>query len=370
MLTDILENHLNFTEYMDLPICFYLCVDLLYFCQNELATLYIVAIACKPISFSHCNGIDKTDKTHHFSHHFSSRLILNFEVIDNWLRGGQFILECDRIKSMYINIQATNIIDAMENSKEQNSQPKSSKIKIFRTIQKKLCTLGIEPNSAMRLNRKVFISLLSLGLGNVGMLVYMLTEAKTFLEFTQPIYVCSAYTIAMFILLIMIWNSSRLYQNINDGERFINTSKCEKLICFVTTAKLANLCSVSAFNYSASQSIFNEANRRVENLSGILFFVITKITPGLIVLPISIYSFFVYFTTDSGPNAFKLPFPMWWAWIRLYIGSFAIRPSNASNFICECKGFHSIGKMLLDIWSPSQCSTLWKCIYFWLLHAL
>lgn len=51
----------------------------------------------------------------------------------------------------------------------------------------------------------------------------------------------------------------------------------------------------------------------VEKVSEIIYFIAINIgVPGFL-LPKLIVSYFVYFTTDSGRDAFELPFDMWYA---------------------------------------------------------
>lgn len=68
---------------------------------------------------------------------------------------------------------------------------------------------------------------------------------------------------------------------------------------------------ILAFKYSATRSIYLEANQFEEKLCEILFFIINKMTPAIGILPWAIYIYFLYFTTALGPDAFELPQPMW-----------------------------------------------------------
>lgn len=66
-----------------------------------------------------------------------------------------------------------------------------------------------------------------------------------------------------------------------------------------------------AIKYSATESIYYETNQFEEKLSKMLTFGMGKMTPVCIFVPWTIHIYFVYFTTDSGPDAFALPCPMW-----------------------------------------------------------
>lgn len=56
---------------------------------------------------------------------------------------------------------------------------------------------------------------------------------------------------------------------------------------------------------------YEKVNEKIEYQSKILYIALFQITiPGLL-MPNLILSFFLYFSTDLGPNAFQLAFPIW-----------------------------------------------------------
>lgn len=117
------------------------------------------------------------------------------------------------------------------------------------------------------------------------------------------------------MLMIMMVYLSELFNLINGCELLANTSewKSNFFPFFAKKKQSYFLDNILAFKYSPSQPIFYKTHRQVEKRTEILFFVIAKMTPVFAILPPLTYSFFIYFTTDAGPNAFILP-PIWWAW--------------------------------------------------------
>lgn len=116
----------------------------------------------------------------------------------------------------------------MQNTREENPQSKLPKMKIFQTIHKNLSIIGIGPDSAQQLrqfNAKILINLSTLCVGFNGVLVYIIIEAKTFLEFTQSIYLCTTYAIVTFVFIVLIFKLNELFKAINDCECLANTSK-------------------------------------------------------------------------------------------------------------------------------------------------
>lgn len=61
----------------------------------------------------------------------------------------------------------------------------------------------------------------------------------------------------------------------------------------------------------ASRAMLRKTIQHVEKLSGMVYFVAVKLGVPGITLPKAIASYFIYFTTDSGRDAFELPYPMW-----------------------------------------------------------
>lgn len=113
----------------------------------------------------------------------------------------------------------------------ENSHSKLRKLKIFRVIQKNLSAVGIDSNSGnqfRRFNEKNIMGLLKLSICIAGSLMYIFNEAKTFLEYTQSIYMCSTFIIVTLILIVLIFNLNELSKNIQDCERIANTSKSTK----------------------------------------------------------------------------------------------------------------------------------------------
>lgn len=119
----------------------------------------------------------------------------------------------------------------MENSTGESSKS-VHQIKIFQTIKKNLSTIGIGPNSAKQLrpfNAKIFVNLSAVGIGFIGTLMYIIIEARTFLEFAQSIYMCSTFVLVACILMTLIFNLSELFETIDNCESLVNTSKWRKI---------------------------------------------------------------------------------------------------------------------------------------------
>lgn len=60
-----------------------------------------------------------------------------------------------------------------------------------------------------------------------------------------------------------------------------------------------------------SAAVYGKANRFAEKFSKIINFFLVRVTICLVLCPKAIVSFFVFYTTDAGPDAFELALPIW-----------------------------------------------------------
>lgn len=226
----------------------------------------------------------------------------------------------------------------METFPAENSEPKFSKLEIFQTIQKNLSTIGIGPRSSMPMrifNRKILTAFLSLGLCIFCTLMHIFVEAKSFLDLCQSTYECSAFILVAFVLMALAFNSNELFETINDCERLVNSSKWKQRIETIHSSSQANTLikrlslNTLAFRFSTFRAMAAESHGRVEKITAIVFFFFVKISPAFI-LPPFVYSFFVYFTTDLGPDAFISVLPMWWAFFTLTVRAIVIETAPSS----------------------------------------
>lgn len=101
------------------------------------------------------------------------------------------------------------------------------KIKVFQLTQKNFSTAGITANlvtNSYPLNAKILLGFLILGSAIVCNFKYTFYEAKTFIEYTQSVYMGSMATIIILVLLILINHVKKLFEFINGIESVANTS--------------------------------------------------------------------------------------------------------------------------------------------------
>lgn len=68
---------------------------------------------------------------------------------------------------------------------------------------------------------------------------------------------------------------------------------------------------ISGIKYPASKQMIEKTNQLVEKSCKTAYFIIVQVGVPSIILPRVVVSYFVFFTTDAGREAFELPFQAW-----------------------------------------------------------
>lgn len=75
--------------------------------------------------------------------------------------------------------------------------------------------------------------------------------------------------------------------------------------------KISNILEPGLFDDKMSKAIYNKTDRQVERGTEIGYFVMAELTPKIWIWPKVMISFFIYFSTSLGHEAFALPHLMW-----------------------------------------------------------
>lgn len=196
------------------------------------------------------------------------------------------------------------------------SKPKLSKTKVLQLVQKNFATAGIVANVATQtypLNTRIWLGFLTLGMGIIFNFKYTFYEARTFIEYTQSIFMSSLTIIVSFALLNLVVKVRKLFEFINhcDDAGVFGQLSNGQLHC-ISFFNFFCCCScVAAMKFPTTKPIYLRTVQLELKLSKIVFFLIKVLTPVFFYWPWSIYVYFIYFTGDAGNAAFELPFPMW-----------------------------------------------------------
>lgn len=105
-----------------------------------------------------------------------------------------------------------------------------AKIKIFHLIRKNFATAGISPelvSQTFPINWKIFMGFSSLMVGIYAVCVYIFNDAKTFVEYTQSIYICSMAILIFAALTITLLNVKKLFNFIEFYDRIAKTGEID-----------------------------------------------------------------------------------------------------------------------------------------------
>lgn len=104
------------------------------------------------------------------------------------------------------------------------------KLRVLQSIQKNFAMLGIVPalvTQTFPLNEKVFLDFSILSSAIICNFTYTFSEANTFVEYTQSIFMSTLAALINFALLILILNIEKLFGIFNGFEDIANTSQCD-----------------------------------------------------------------------------------------------------------------------------------------------
>lgn len=102
-------------------------------------------------------------------------------------------------------------------------------MKLFQFTQKIYAMMGISSSPSVRaINGKTVITFLLYGFGAISTGLFLSQEATTFNEFTEAIYICSAFIIIGLAFACMKINSGMLFKFIGNFEKIIEMSEFTK----------------------------------------------------------------------------------------------------------------------------------------------
>lgn len=118
----------------------------------------------------------------------------------------------------------------MENSNPNQSQARKpkpqGKLKVFQVTLQNFAIAGITPNllhQSYPLNGKISTGFLILGLSMICYFEYTFYEAKTFIEYTQTIYLGSLAALIIFALVIIVGKVKKLFEFMDECEHLVNS---------------------------------------------------------------------------------------------------------------------------------------------------
>lgn len=155
-------------------------------------------------------------------------------------------------------------------------------MELFALLRQHYRILGISPVQNVRTRAKNCLASLFIVHISITCLVYLITEAKSIPDYVDSFYMFTTATTNAFSFVVTISNMTHIFCLIENLEKVIEQRN--------------------------QQAIYIKLKKKIELFSKIFHFVHVPTTTIGVVLPILLMSFFFYIITDSGSDAFQLPF--------------------------------------------------------------
>lgn len=187
-------------------------------------------------------------------------------------------------------------------------------MKIFQTLQEYIFVLGIrplEPDQKYSFSWRHLFGFVFLGRYAAS----AIPIAETFREYTDALYAVWTSALVLFNFVVILLKTGKFFKFIDNFEQTIEQRKSRLASHYLTflvepVTIRSNSISTGQTN-PTSKRIYDETNEKIEKFTKTIYFVYIRLTIPGVVLPTAIISYFNYFTTDMGNDAFRLPFPDW-----------------------------------------------------------
>lgn len=118
-------------------------------------------------------------------------------------------------------------------------------------------------------------------------------------------------------------------------------------------------------------STYLKLDERIEIWSNLFHFLVVQVTVPLVIMPKFLISFYLYFATDLGSEAFNLPFPVWCVMIfscQFYILCMISVISYISSFSKDSVRLENTDRLFGYFHNGSRhnllCHSL-RCLLYW-----
>lgn len=201
---------------------------------------------------------------------------------------------------------------------------KLTKMKYYRTARKLFALVGIKPDQFHFPFNGIYLVINLMGsIGLISGWIFIFYVADSVEEYMNSFYAlivgCSigaSYTNTIF-------NMKKLFKFFDDSDSLLDDGKYSSIvpkfsdenfkqfkqrITWLVSSLLESICGESRAKHEMQ---LHKTNDLVEVLTEVMYFVTVIVLPSALTLPKTIASFYAYFTTDAGSDAFELTLPVW-----------------------------------------------------------
>lgn len=188
-------------------------------------------------------------------------------------------------------------------------------MKIGKTLKTKLARCLYDRNQPQLFYMKRSLTIAYCYFGISLIILFVPFEANNVTEYVTSAFVSVASIGIVTSFIDTSIKSAKVFSLIDLIEKIVNSSKYFELFCFFSICtSIQKLSEISQLNTglkcSPLKAMYINTNESTEKYCKILNFIFDLAPPG-VNLPTAIYSFYMYYTTDLGGDAFKLSLPLW-----------------------------------------------------------
>lgn len=188
---------------------------------------------------------------------------------------------------------------------------KPNRMKIFQVTQKNLTYLGVSWYYSIQkypINRRNLLAFSIFSLATILDCTYLFHVAVTFNEYANSVYTCLSIILATVVFVIVTCRMRMFFNCLNQIEKISNESESIHWLPHWKRFKFKN---VSGLRFAASKAMYEKTNSNVEKWCKILITAAMTAVLQSVMFSKFILSYFLYFATDLGRDAFQMPFPTW-----------------------------------------------------------
>lgn len=186
-------------------------------------------------------------------------------------------------------------------------------MKLFQTIRKNLAILYFKQNetdSYSLLIQQHLSCFSKSALSLISLFAYLIWVAETVNELMFSIFLSAASLFILVSFASSVFKTTALYDFFDHIESSVTKSKHISFDCIDLVVENTNLL-YSMITGPQWKKTACKSNLIAEKWSKIAYFFLVRVSlPGLL-MPEALFSFYQYFTTDLGNEAFELSLPMW-----------------------------------------------------------
>lgn len=188
-------------------------------------------------------------------------------------------------------------------------------MEILQPIRNNFLVVGVVPFQKCPLNFQNLRTFFSLFMGALLNCVHLFHEAESFKEYADSFCTTSIMTVATMLFSIMIWKTRTLFHLLNALEEIVTKRELKIAKCS-TCIKLNFFC--VGLDCQRSAGIYHGIKENIQKINDCIEFLIIKCFFPFVIFSKFITSYFAYFISNLGSEAFELTFPFWYFWI-IYI---------------------------------------------------